>query len=814
MISPIRKHGRDHRPDGQDPMGPWDSTATAGTNYGVRSKGPVPAGYTLQSDGNDGSVWGQLQFFGSGGGLSGASVSFPTQSNVDTSAKWNFPGWLIKNGAGDLLAFYEIGTSETSTDFIGGYRKSTDGGNTWGAFVTIAPSMPSGINAACVTSTGRILVSGGSGTNDPWVMYSDDDGATWSSTITLPKYSHQTFSIGNPLQHSSGVIVQGVYGSNTGDTGTRNGVVRSTDNGLTWGSIITIGGANTNYNEFTLVELPDTTIQAYIRKDPGGNDFVHVATSTDAGLTWSPITSTGLACTPGLPLVMLEPDTQALVLFYRQPTTEIPLYTYSFNYGATWATPVGFSASVYEYAGGGPIANNLLGFIIGLDVSLTHINLGFASMRVTPGGAVSGAPVLDVSFTAKGDIPVGTGANAFDMRHVGADNTALVAASGQADGVNWAAVANSVFGRTGAVVATNADYYGIVAAALTGVTGGAARFVGSLATGGTPASGTFLKGDFLVGQDGTIWICTTAGTPGTWTQVGSGGGAVSSVFSRTGAVVAGNADYLAVASGGLTGATQATRFVGGTTSGHPTTGTFAVGDFAIDQSGSLWICITAGTPGTWVALGSSSGNIPSGGTAGQVVGYGGVSGTGAWVYGPIGSTALVYRYTVSGSDKASIDTGVDTANAGTNDWTNGDVLEVFMQVRTDDAGAGANISVNLNNDSGSNYDVDQVQDTNGTVTGVAANVSAWSLFTHGSGGSANYASAHRLIIPNFGGTTFFKTAVSHGGVSDATGSNNFVQLKHFGYRSTAAITRLKVAAGAGQKLKVGSQLLIYKRLAS
>ena len=52
---------------------------------------------------------------------------------------------------------------------------------------------------------------------------------------------------------------------------------------------------------------------------------------------------------------------------------------------------------------------------------------------------------------------------------------------------------------------------------------------------------------------------------------------------------------------GLTGATAATRYVGATASGAPATGTFAVGDFVIDQTGVVWVCTVAGTPGTWVA---------------------------------------------------------------------------------------------------------------------------------------------------------------------------------------------------------------------
>ena len=58
---------------------------------------------------------------------------------------------------------------------------------------------------------------------------------------------------------------------------------------------------------------------------------------------------------------------------------------------------------------------------------------------------------------------------------------------------------------------------------------------------------------------------------------------------------------------GLTGATAASRYCGSTASGHPTSGTFAVGDFIVDQTGSLWVCTVAGTPGTWAQTGTAGG---------------------------------------------------------------------------------------------------------------------------------------------------------------------------------------------------------------
>ena len=86
-----------------------------------------------------------------------------------------------------------------------------------------------------------------------------------------------------------------------------------------------------------------------------------------------------------------------------------------------------------------------------------------------------------------------------------------------------------------------------------------------------------------------------------WVPAAGASGGVTSFNTRTGAVVPANADYLAVATGGLTGATNATRYVGGTANGAPSSGTFAVGDFIVDATASVWICVVAGTPGTWAS---------------------------------------------------------------------------------------------------------------------------------------------------------------------------------------------------------------------
>lgn len=181
----------------------------------------------------------------------------------------------------------------------------------------------------------------------------------------------------------------------------------------------------------------------------------------------------------------------------------------------------------------------------------------------------------------------------------------------------------------------------------------------------------------------------------------------------------------------------------------------------------------------------------------------------------IGNRSLVYRYTVTGSTKASIDTGVDTADAGSNDWTNGDLLEVFMTMQTAQAAAGSSVNVTVNNDTGSNYDRLFIEASNTSVSAGAtpSGGTSWSMSAHGASGTSGYPSPITLWMPDYAGTVFNKTCTALMANPDATAANTTLDLRSFGWRSTSAITRLKVA-GSGGNLAIGSQLLIYKTLAS
>src|SRR5215471_7375207 len=168
---------------------------------------------------------------------------------------------------------------------------------------------------------------------------------------------------------------------------------------------------------------------------------------------------------------------------------------------------------------------------------------------------VTGAPAFFIDpTTAKGDILVRT-ATALGRFGVGTDGQVLTADSTQSTGVNWATpvgAVSSVFGRTGAVVAQAGDYT-------------VAQITGALADPTTTKGDLLVRGAatvnrFGVGADGQVLTADSTQTLGVkWaTPIG----AVTSVFGRTGAVVAQAADYAAfyppvtrqiIAGTGLTG---------------------------------------------------------------------------------------------------------------------------------------------------------------------------------------------------------------------------------------------------------------------
>ena len=150
----------------------------------------------------------------------------------------------------------------------------------------------------------------------------------------------------------------------------------------------------------------------------------------------------------------------------------------------------------------------------------------------------------------------------------------------------------------------------------------------------------------------------------TGNQTISGTLGVNGVLTASGGLTSPlDASVRSLAATGLTGATGGTRYVGTTASGAPVTGSFNVGDFVVAANGVMWVCIAAGSPGTWTPVGTGLPAPVGTGTtiqsytdpAGQVwVAKNGVNG-GAWRKAQDVLTARVFQTaTVSCATVAAI----------------------------------------------------------------------------------------------------------------------------------------------------------------
>ena len=142
-----------------------------------------------------------------------------------------------------------------------------------------------------------------------WMVYSDDDGATWSDPVDITPQVKEDWMLflgtgpGVGIQLDNGNLVVPVYHSNSNVGASQSSaVIISEDGGETWTigespqklrgydpSTMTGGGMLT---ESQAVQLNNGNVLLFMRNNYSGR--VQVATSTDGGLTWDSIKDAGV----------------------------------------------------------------------------------------------------------------------------------------------------------------------------------------------------------------------------------------------------------------------------------------------------------------------------------------------------------------------------------------------------------------------------------------------------------------------------------------------------------------------------------------
>lgn len=129
-------------------------------------------------------------------------------------------------------------------------------------------------------------------------VVSTDDGLTWqadqivSDMVKRENSHYYTTGPGNATQLQTGAhagrLIVPVYYQGTGATTTE--VIYSDDAGQTWTHGAPIP-TSLGLHEATTIELPDGSVQAFVRNTSGSGGLVVTATSTDGGATWRDVKS-------------------------------------------------------------------------------------------------------------------------------------------------------------------------------------------------------------------------------------------------------------------------------------------------------------------------------------------------------------------------------------------------------------------------------------------------------------------------------------------------------------------------------------------
>ena len=219
------------------------------------------------------------------------------------------------------------------------YRRSTDGGNSWEADITIN-STGASTNPSVTTSGSVVIVVWledlPENKRDVYTRYSTNSGISWGSVSGLTEVQNASF---NPVVAVSGLIVNVVWADERDANGPESEIYlkRSTTGGASWGADTRLTNA-TGQSWYPSITAVGSTIHLVWedRRNGNNNPDIYYKRSTDDGVTWGNdmrISASDNASKPSISAY----GSVVHVVWEDSPYFNIDVYhRYSVNAGVNW----------------------------------------------------------------------------------------------------------------------------------------------------------------------------------------------------------------------------------------------------------------------------------------------------------------------------------------------------------------------------------------------------------------------------------------------------------------------------------------------
>lgn len=285
-------------------------------------------------------------------------------STITNDTYYNAWSVICRLQSGDLMVAYTKATEHHGSNTGNAvFKLSSNDGSSWGPELpiysdTVTPLWSTVMGIAQIAS-GRIFATlwrdnyAVSGTGEAGIVYSDNDGTSWTAWIDLTNgFTQEAYGAGPVVELPGGDLLVTIEGSNSGQAiaDRSSHTVLSSDNGDTWGSEVTVRNYVTDtrpYYESKLVLLDTGELIVIHRTADSAKDH-YIQRSSDLGATsggWS--TPAFVFKGWGAPST-IQSVTQTLITITRRDTDMSTVAFTSTDRGTTWSSVQVLDATMYE----------------------------------------------------------------------------------------------------------------------------------------------------------------------------------------------------------------------------------------------------------------------------------------------------------------------------------------------------------------------------------------------------------------------------------------------------------------------------------